>query len=442
MKRLIVSSFFVMLNMNAILAFDSLVSILDFENKPSIDYYSNLFKENDFNFSDDTMLSYWGPKYSCKYFINQTEKKPSFDITLHYTPKSRLVYFAYIKGQVSKRRFLKELMAFYSDLIDKYNLPDSAYYRPECIYEPVDMNEVDMNEYFAVELVGGKDTTKVRQFFEQERPFCIIWAKERFSVSLIVDHFTYYSPEFTCTIIDNKKQSIYSQEMSEIEADKKQMENMWKWIIIGLAIAGLLVILFIGRIIIKKYLKQREIEKNELKAEDERRKKIQCKVDSEHEGFIKEMKDKYGSITRTIPFERYDNDFILHYDDILIFEQAKKVVFGKTEYSFSDILSCSMYDENQKDAPIAHVTRTKTGSMLGRAAIGGLTLGVAGAVVGAITATKETQNSAAHADFVPSYVVKICVKSIENPIINLHLYTDKEKADTLYAVMQTIIAMK
>jgi hypothetical protein len=101
-----------------------------------------------------------------------------------------------------------------------------------------------------------------------------------------------------------------------------------------------------------------------------------------------------------------------------------------------------MYDENQKDAPVAQVTRTKTGSMLGRAAIGGLTLGVAGAVVGAITATKETQSSAANADYVPSYVVKIGVKSIEKPIITLHLYRDKEQAEALYAVMQTIIAMK
>ena len=101
-----------------------------------------------------------------------------------------------------------------------------------------------------------------------------------------------------------------------------------------------------------------------------------------------------------------------------------------------------MYDENQKDAPVAQVTRTKTGSMLGRAAIGGLTLGVAGAVVGAITATKETQSSAANTDYVPSYVVKIGVKSIEKPIITLHLYRDKEQAEALYAVMQTIIAMK
>ena len=438
MKRFFISSLFVILNFNGIWALDSIIPLLDFENKPGIDYYNNLFKENDFYVSNDTMWIGGEPKYSRDYIINQT-KKPSFKITLDYTPKSRLVYYAHIKGEVAKELFVKELLAFYSDLIDNYDLPDSAYYRPSGYYE-----SSDMEKYFAVESIGGKDTTKIKQFFEQARPFCIIWAKGRFYVSLIVDkkYNAYYSPDFICSITDNKAQSIYAKEISEIKAYKQQKEDRQRWINIGLAIVGILVVLFLGRIIIKGYLKQRDVEKKKQKAEDERREKIQRKVDNEHEGFIRELKDKYGSITRTIPFERYDDDFVKHYDDILVFEQAKKIIFGMTEYGFDDILSCSMYDENQKDAPIAQVTRTKTGSMLGRAAIGGLTLGVAGAVVGAITATKETQSSAANADYVPSYVVKIGVKSIENPIITLHLYRDKELAETLYAVMQTIIAMK
>ena len=439
MKRLILSSFFIILNINAILAFDSLVSLLDFENKPGIDYYNKLFKENDFNSVNDTLWMSGEPKYSREFFINHTEKNPFFYITLHYTTKSRLVYCAHITCEVNKDRFVKELLAFYSDLIDKYNLPDSAYYQPDGYYK-----SPDMNEYFAVELVGGKDTTKVRQFFEQARPFCIIWAKERSHVSLMVDekYNAYSSPDFTCTIIDNKGQSIHSNEMSEIEAKKQQREIMLRWITIGIAFVGILFILFLGFIIIKDFMKRRDIDKKRQMAEEERHEKLQRKADNEHEGFISELKEKYGSITRTIPFERYDDYFVKHHDDILVFEQPKKIFFGKTEYNFSDILNCSIYDENQKDAPLAQVTRTKTGSMLGRAVIGGLTLGVAGAVVGAMTATKETQSSAANSDYAPFYIVKIGVKSIENPVITLHFYRDKEQAETLYAVMQTIIAMK
>lgn len=96
----------------------------------------------------------------------------------------------------------------------------------------------------------------------------------------------YYSPDFTCMIIDNRAASIHSKEISEIKADKQQKEDRQRWINIGLAIVGILVVLFLGRIIIKGYLKQRDVEKKKQKAEDERRKKIQRKVDNEHEGFM------------------------------------------------------------------------------------------------------------------------------------------------------------
>ena len=80
--------------------------------------------------------------------------------------------------------------------------------------------------------------------------------------------------------------------------------------------------------------------------------------------------------------------------------------------------------------------------MLGRAVIGGLTFGVAGAVAGAVTAKKETTSSTSNSNYPASYIVKIGVKSIENPTITLKLYRDKEKADSIYALMQAIIAMK
>ena len=79
MKRLFVSSLFVTLNINAILAFDSLVPLLDFENRPGIDYYNNLFKEKDFFVSNDTIGIRGEKKYYCGYILNQTEK-PSYSI--------------------------------------------------------------------------------------------------------------------------------------------------------------------------------------------------------------------------------------------------------------------------------------------------------------------------------------------------------------------------
>lgn len=80
--------------------------------------------------------------------------------------------------------------------------------------------------------------------------------------------------------------------------------------------------------------------------------------------------------------------------------------------------------------------------MLGRAAVGGLALGVAGAIVGAKTATTESQSSINNIDHIASYIIKIGIKSIENPILVLRFKDDKSKADSMYAIMQAIIAMK
>ena len=113
----------------------------------------------------------------------------------------------------------------------------------------------------------------------------------------------------------------------------------------------------------------------------------------------------------------------------------------KKEYSFEDILSCSMYDKNQGNVPISQVTRTKTGSMLGRATVGALTFGVAGAVIGAVTANKES-TSTISPNHSSSYIVKIGIKSIEEPVLALKFGNDKSKAEEVYALMQAIIAMK
>ena len=183
-------------------------------------------------------------------------------------------------------------------------------------------------------------------------------------------------------------------------------------------------------------------EKEYKKVKEEERLKKQSTVNNEHERLIKELTDKYGTITRTISNVRYDNESIMRYNDIFVMEQPKRIYFDKKGYNFSDILSCSIYDENQNDVPVVQITRTNTGSMLGRAAVGGLTLGVAGAVVGALTAKQESISSTNDTPHVASYIVKIGVKSIENPTIILKYYRDKETAETVYAIIQAIIAMK
>ena len=198
---------------------------------------------------------------------------------------------------------------------------------------------------------------------------------------------------------------------------------------------------FIAKKGYKNIKRGEEERKTKQKAEDEKRAKKQKEIDIRHEVYKKLLIDKYGPITRIISNNLYNDDFIMNYDEIFVFEKPKKIIFGEKECDFTDILSCSMYDENHKDIPPTQVTRTNTGSMLGRAAVGGLTLGVAGAVVGAMTAkTESTSNE--DTSYISSYVVKIGIKSIEKPTMILKYGSDKSKAEEVYALMQAIIAMK
>ena len=371
MKQLILTALFSILNINVIFAYDSLISSIDFENRPSIDYYSKLFVDNDFFAYNDTMRYDGVPKYSRTFHQNG---RSEYDVTLHYTPLSRHVYNASYKVSVNKEPFVSELMKFYIEIINKYGLPDSAYFRPEDSY----YMSSDKNEYFSVNLIGGNDTTKIKQFIEQSKPFGVIWAKDRFYVNLEVreEYSTRYYTDFFCSITDNKTEKIYIEEMDKIKENTLSKERQNTLISAVVLVVCGIMFFFIAK---KGY------------------KNIKC--------------------------------------DCQIF------IFDKKEYDFSDILSCSLYDENHKDIPPTQVTRTNTGSMLGRAAVGGLTLGVAGAVVGAMTAKTESTSSV-DSSYISSYVVKIGIKSIEKPTMILKYGSDKAKAEEVYALMQAIIAMK
>ena len=439
MRLLVTTLLITFFNFNALFAFDSIISSLDFENKPSIDYYRNFFKDNDFYVSNDTMWVSGEPRYSQKFSIHPTGGS-EFYLTLNHTPISRHIYNADVKVVAYKDPFVSELLKFYTDIIKKYGLPDSAYFRPD------DSGYIssDKNESFPVNLLGGNDTTKVRLFFEQSRPFEIVWTKKRFQVYLEVRekyNIRYFS-DFFCSIIDKEAEKVYFKELEIIKEEKSAKERKENMKIAFLLIIFAVIAFFVAKKGYKNIKKEEAEKKAKQKAEDARRAKTQEEIDKRHEEYKKQLIDKFGPITRIISNNLYKLDFIKHYDDIFVFEKPKKIIIDKKELDFCDILSCSLYDENRKDVPPTQVTRTNTGSMLGRAAVGGLTLGVAGAVVGAITANTESTSSTANSNYIASYVVKVGVKSIEKPTMTLKYGSDKSKAEEVYALMQAIIAMK
>ncbi len=320
---------------------------------------------------------------------------------------------------------MPDLMSFYTDIITKYGLPDHTD-----------------NEASKV-LIGENDTAKIRQVFEQPTTFEVSWLKKDYYLSFILSRASW---QFECYIDYEKIHELSEREHKIIKAEKQiikqEQETREKILMIVLVILGFIFFFFIGRDIYREFKKSQEREKAKQKVDAEHRDKKQKEIDIRHEEFKNYLIGKYGAITRTISNNLYDNDFIMNYDEIFVFEKPKIIILGKKEYDFADILSCSMFDETHKDIPPTQITRTNTGSMLGRAAVGGLTFGVAGAVVGAMTAKTESTSSTTFSNYIASYVVKIGVRSIEKPTMTLKFGSDKSKAEEVYALMQAIISMK
>ena len=262
--------------------------------------------------------------------------------------------------------------------------------------------------------------------YEYHTPNSYEWHFESADIKLKIglDNWVDYSYE------DETMNKIIMKEITPILSTDKLYGIIW---IIGLCLLGIII----------AYIQYKRSKKERSRTElfETKRKEEQEKIDTSHELYIKRLQSILGAPTRSIKIENRNCEGKIYYDDILVYQQYKKIIIGEKEFVFDDIVNCDMLDENQKVAPIIQTTKTKTGSMLARAAVGALTLGVAGAVVGAVTAEKES-SSKLDANYEGSYVIKIGIKSIEEPTINLRFGSNKSKAEEVYSLMQAIIAMK
>lgn len=128
--------------------------------------------------------------------------------------------------------------------------------------------------------------------------------------------------------------------------------------------------------------------------------------------------------------------------NMLIFEQSSMIVLLGKEYKFSDILGCSLADDATSET-ITTTTgdaKTSTGSMIGRAVVGGILTGGLGAVAGAATAKKSINTDATSQTITKhQYTIYVNVNSLENPTIKICVGDDSEKAYKLVSIFNVII---
>lgn len=140
---------------------------------------------------------------------------------------------------------------------------------------------------------------------------------------------------------------------------------------------------------------------------------------------------------------RFGEGYIEICPQIIFNEKDKKVWLSQNEYSFDDIIDVEIEDlVTQHTTGGDIVTKTKTGSMIGRAVGGGVLTGGVGAIIGGATAKKESTITPTEIHTKHRYNLLITIKNISNPLITISFSDNARLAQKCLATIKAIIHNK
>ena len=180
--------------------------------------------------------------------------------------------------------------------------------------------------------------------------------------------------------------------------------------------------------------------------EDLEKKRIQRQA--EYDARVKEFSDKYGAcdVDLRVKYNTYSIE-----SHIYVYDKSSMLILLGEEIPYNKIVGCSLVEvpEVTKKAVTEMteetVSKTSTGSMLGRALVGGVLLGPVGAVVGGATAKRKTEATPVYKTVYKDevkikYVVQITVNDLNNPVRSVMFGSRKEEALHLESMVNLIIA--
>lgn len=388
-------------------------------------------------------------------------------VDIGYCPKSKIVYdYKYewnyypsidddftIKEFQKKESYLIQSKCYFFNILDSLKI---LYGEPKSIYKH---NGYD---YTIVDEKNKIDTLNYNNLFNNHCSFKIFWISTGKRIELGFDNTANVSMiKYGYFNVDN-----YDQKNEEIASNKNRelLINIGWWAL-GIILASVLVY-----VIVREYRKNAKIEKElaetrqrkeeerveRIWREEEEKKKqrrLQYEViKTEHNNYVSKLVEKYGNCDKTIRLNTNNPNEIF---EILAFSQSRHVVIGNKEFAFSDIIDCTVNDNIKERETVqtyrgnsVATSKADTGSMVGRAIVGGVLLGGAGAVIGGSTAKRNTviehgTDTSIHNKVVEhDYTVAITVKDIANPIIYLNVGFNSKLKDEIVSLMKVIMSMK
>lgn len=127
----------------------------------------------------------------------------------------------------------------------------------------------------------------------------------------------------------------------------------------------------------------------------------------------------------------------------IVFESSQTIFLGNKPYSFKDIISYEVVDDSKiiYSGNSNSNTSTSNKSMIGRAAVGGVLLGGTGALIGGITANKQSNTSLNISQTTNhKYEVIITLNNLSEPIIKIELEDNRNAMEKISSVLSIIIS--
>lgn len=149
---------------------------------------------------------------------------------------------------------------------------------------------------------------------------------------------------------------------------------------------------------------------------------------------LEELKSTFNApITKVINYD------IQKY--VFISEEKSLILLNEHIYHFKEILDFTLSDNSVVVfTPTTSKTTTNTGSMLGRAIVGGVLTGGVGAVIGGATASQTTQTSEGTSHTKHDYTLVITVNNLSNPVENIHIGSSENYAREISSILSIIVS--
>lgn len=187
--------------------------------------------------------------------------------------------------------------------------------------------------------------------------------------------------------------------------------------------------------------KNREKLEREVKEQEEKDAYAAAKKqEAEHEKkqHLALLTSQYGNPEKIINIfgDNIKNAFV-------VFPSSSCIVFKDKVIQYSELVSSVVKDETYTTTTGTkeEITRSSTGSTVGRAVVGGLIAGPAGAIIGGATSKKKTEvidntKTITH----HNYYVVINLSTPANPVIKIDCISSSQKAEEINAIVTGIIA--